>query len=416
MKTRILEIIEKQGGNNELLFDYWKFVDEIKFDFAFTAKFLMNKYNLEGYDDLSARVTDAGSLLIKKLKDCNNCYADFVFSNRANFKNLKLKILREDIICYDCKKLRNLKKVKKMIVDIQEHECKLSNENLELLELSYLEKIYLYLLIENYKNSPLKNWNSLYALNYSGNQFLVRKIIEKGYIKEIKGCHSCNLKQAELRSLLMENQKEFDGELKNKIKNYLNLNFDYHCKIVVPEKINDIDSWLIEIYSNIINAILTINDVKEIEEFILNQRFFDIYRLVGLVCEKNSIPWKKDNAFDYEISRMIGKYNLEVIFNILNYCAKNATSQLYKMEKLSDSKFDFKKNHVFRYEISARIDKLDKSDNVELYSKSLPYGWVDSEEELFINSYIIESDKRWSKYTPKEILNMLLSKKNFNID
>ncbi len=296
MKTRILEIIEKQGGNNELLFDYWKFVDEIKFDFAFTAKFLMNKYNLEGYDDLSARVTDAGSLLIKKLKDCNNCYADFVFSNRANFKNLKLKILREDIICYDCKKIRNLKKVKKLIVDIQEHECKLSNENLELLELSYLEKIYLYLLIENYKNSPLKNWNSLYALNYSGNQFLVRKIIEKGYIKEIKGCHSCNLKQAELRSLLMENQKEFDGELKNKIKNYLNLNFDYHCKIVVPEKINDIDSWLIEIYSNIINANITVNDVKEIEEFILNQRFFDIYRLVGLVCEKNSIPWKKDNG------------------------------------------------------------------------------------------------------------------------
>lgn len=74
------------------------------------------------------------------------------------------------------------------------------------------------------------------------------------------------------------------------------MNFDYHCKIVVPEKINDIDSWLIEIYSNIINANITVNDVKEIEEFILNQRFFDIYRLVGLVCEKNSIPWKKDNG------------------------------------------------------------------------------------------------------------------------
>src|SRR5690606_12349536 len=138
------------------------------------------------------------------------------------------------------------------------------------------------------------------------------------------------------------------------------LNFDYHCEIVVPEKYNDIDSWLIEIYSNIINANITINDVEEIEEFILNQRFFDIYRLVDLVCEKNSIPWKKDNAFDYEISRMIGKYNLEVIFNILNYCAKNATSQLYKMEKFLDTKFDFKKNYVFRYEISARIDKLDK--------------------------------------------------------
>lgn len=173
---------------------------------------------------------------------------------------------------------------------------------------------------------------------------------------------------------------------------------------------------MVEIYSSIINANITISDVKEIEEFILNQRFFDIYRLVSLVCEKNSIPWKKDNAFDYEVFRMAEKYNLEVIFNILNYCAKNATSQLYKMEKLSDSKFVFKKNYVFRYEIASRIDKLDKNENIELYSQSIPYGWVDSEEELFINAYIFESDKKWSKYTPKEILNIFLRKKNFNSD
>ncbi|MFP0548791.1 hypothetical protein ACLDXX_09430 [Acinetobacter baumannii] len=100
MKTKILEVIEKQDGNTELLLDYWKFVDEIKFDFVFTAKFLINKFNLEGYDDLSERVADAGSLLIKKLKDCNNCYADFVFCNRANFKNLKLKILREEALLH----------------------------------------------------------------------------------------------------------------------------------------------------------------------------------------------------------------------------------------------------------------------------------------------------------------------------
>lgn len=70
MKTKILEVIEKQDGNTELLLDYWKFVDEIKFDFVFTAKFLINKFNLEGYDDLSERVADAGSLLIKKWLCC----------------------------------------------------------------------------------------------------------------------------------------------------------------------------------------------------------------------------------------------------------------------------------------------------------------------------------------------------------
>lgn len=202
-----------------------------------------------------------------------------------------------------------------MIVDIQEHECRINNEILELSKLNYLEKIYLYLLIENYKTSPLKNWNSLHALNYSGNQFLVSKIIEKGYIKEVKGCHSCHLKQANLHSLFMNNQKEFGNQLNNEIKSYLILNFDHHCNIVVPKEFDNIDSWLIGIYSEIIESKITINDVKEIEEFILNQRFFDVYRLVNLVCEENSIPWKKDNAFDYEIFRMIEKYNLEVIFN-----------------------------------------------------------------------------------------------------
>ena len=84
------------------------------------------------------------------------------------------------------------------------------------------------------------------------------------------------------------------------------------------------------------------------------------------------------------------------------------------MEKLLDTKFDFKKNYVFRYEISARIDKLDKNDNVELYSKSLPYDWVDSEIEVIINTYIIESFQRWSKFTPNEILKIILEKKNIN--
>lgn len=94
MKKIVLEIIEKDGVDKELLFDYWKFLDEMKFDFAFTAKFLINKYNLESYEDLSGRVTDAGSLLVKKLKDCNKCYAEFPFLHRAYFKNLKLTLLK----------------------------------------------------------------------------------------------------------------------------------------------------------------------------------------------------------------------------------------------------------------------------------------------------------------------------------
>ena len=107
------------------------------------------------------------------------------FCNRANFKNLKLKILREDIICYDCKKIRNLKKVKKLIVDIQEHECKLSNENLELLELSYegevANELSFYNLPEGYsyyyETDKNVRKNQTIQLNYKFKNYISNTII-----------------------------------------------------------------------------------------------------------------------------------------------------------------------------------------------------------------------------------------------
>ncbi|MFC3171940.1 hypothetical protein ACFOGQ_13490 [Acinetobacter vivianii] len=189
MERILLEIVEKNDANKELLQDYWLFKDTIKFDFVFTAKSLIYKYNLDDYTDLTKKIINAGRLFVRRLKDCKKCYIEFSIEDRAHFKNSKITILNEIFICYDCRKVRNNKKVNSLISDIKNHNCRVDGGSQELIKLSYIERIYLYILIENYKNNFPSEWRALSALNYSESQYLIKNIIEKGYIKELEYCN-----------------------------------------------------------------------------------------------------------------------------------------------------------------------------------------------------------------------------------
>ncbi|MFC3171939.1 hypothetical protein ACFOGQ_13485 [Acinetobacter vivianii] len=214
----------------------------------------------------------------------------------------------------------------------------------------------------------------------------------------------------------MQEKNMIEEQLKEELKNYLKLNFNYHCQIVVPDEFDSIESWMSNVYSEILKTKLTIDDVKEVENFILNKRFNEVYKLVSLVCEKNSISWLKNNAFDFEVLRLSRNFNLEVIHNILSKCARETAADLYIIEKSKNNKDFFKVNNIYKQKISLDFEKLIKKNYPVLYSRNLPNNWVFSEEELFINTYIIESDQKWSKYTPKEILNMWLDKTIFDFE
>lgn len=416
MERILLEIVQRNDANKELLQDYWLFKDTIKFDFVFTAKSLIYKYNLDDYTGLTKKIMNAGRLLVRRLKDCKKCYIEFSIEDRAHFKNSKITILNDIFICYDCRKVRNNKKVNFLIYDIKNHNCRVDEGHRELLQLSYIEKIYLYILIENYKNNFSSEWRALSALNYSESQYLIKNIIDKGYIKELEYCKFCYTRKLELYTLSIQEKNMIEEQLKEELKNYLKLNFNYHCQIVVPNGFDSIESWMSNVYSEIFKTKLTIDDVKEVESFILNKRFNEVYKLIGLVCEKNLIPFLKDNAFDFEVLRMARNYNLEVIFNLLIYCAETTKSKLYLINELKDYESLTGKKHIYRNHVSSRLEKLLKNNYPVLYAKNLPNNWVFSEEELFINTYIIESDQRWSKYNPKEILNMWLDKTKFDFE
>ena len=191
------------------------------------------------------------------------------------------------------------------------------------------------------------------------------------------------------------------------MNNYLKLNFKSKMKVVIPEKFEDLDSWVEELYQEIIKAKPLVEDCKEIESFIINKRLAEVYILLDFICEMKKIPIRKNNALEIDLIRMLRKYNLNEIYSLLNYQSTMAASRLYEIEH-SNSSGNWHQDMVFGVKISSSIDYLESKNQKPKYPKLLPENWNYSEVELFISANVIGNYEKWEKFTPSEILALWL--------
>lgn len=403
MENLCLKVIETSSSNAELLLDYWQFRDNLKF--SYTIKELTNKYAVISSYELSKTVHNAGFLEVKKLKDCNLCYAKFEIHDRAFFKHLQSHFLKDKILCVECEKIRILKKTEKLISELK-RGLPIRDEFKDLKKLTYLENIYLYILIEDYIQNIkiVKNWNYHQVLSTSSGEGLIENIIQKGYMEVIKGSYELNLKQAKLRSILMKHSNYLESHLINQVWEILKLSFDYQIKIIIPKEFKNLEEWIIELFNIIQMHKLSYNDIKEIEAFILNKRRIDVGILINDIAVNKHIPIDKNKSYEFELERLSREYNLEVIHNILAYQATQTAAYLYQIEHSKDTSSDFIKSRVYIKNIEHFLNRVKRYENSTLYTKTLPLDWVDSHLELFMANYIIKNNQKWHKFTPDEIL------------
>ena len=182
MEKLLLKVIENSSSDRELLLDYWRFNDQSKF--LYSIKDLLIEYDIISPNELLKKIRKAGFLEIKKIKNCNLCYEEYKANDRPSFKYIQLNFLKKEISCAECEKSNALKMTKKLISDLNA-DIKIKDESYQFKKLSYLENIYLYVLIENYiKNKGIvKSWNYNTVVRTNGGGEVVDNIIKKGYIQ-----------------------------------------------------------------------------------------------------------------------------------------------------------------------------------------------------------------------------------------
>lgn len=278
-------------------------------------------------------------------------------------------------------------------------------------DLSYLEKIHLYLLIENYikYSGIVKNWYFLNAIGGYTSQIVLGNLAKKGFILN----HENNLnfinKQNKLKVIYESNKNIFDDSLSEDILNFIKINFEYHTDILIPSQFENINDWFVELFNDIQNHKIKLSDIKDVEEFLLNMRLSEIYALAEFVCKTNQIPLLKNNALEFEFLRVVDIYNLEQIYNIFNYQATYTTSELYRISVSAHNYLDFSKDKIFTKNIGKSITFLQQKSSDQLYSKRLPRYFEQSEFEIFISAHIIRKAQKWDKLMPKDILSSWMS-------
>lgn len=407
------ELVENVGYrefHGELLKDYWHLNHLSRNKFAYTLNELIVKYKIQSVAKLQTIVKYSGHLKFTKMLDCGNCARDFKIYHRKDIDFHKSEWFKDQLICDRCKREKINTEVEEKITTFRESIPLIKKYKLTppSQELNYLEKIFLYVLITKVNISEQnlidpQQWKCFQSLEANGLEYVLKGIIEKGYIYISNIYDNVLLQQNELKTINDNLMAYLSYDNQRELKENLSLNFYNDIFVVLPDECNKKEDFILKLFNSITSYELKIEDLKEIEEFLILKRLREVYTLIDFICRARNIPLKKNNAFEIDLIRMIRKYDLQHVWSIIFYQAKQAASELYDMEFNQRSKSRFSRDYVFPYHISSYLDYLESKNQNPKYPRNLPDNWVYSEIELFVSSSIIGHYQKWDKFTPKEI-------------
>lgn len=418
----LIENSDYEYFNQEMLHDYWSFRDVEQRKFTYTVKALLTKYDIKTQDKLARIIRHSGHLGFKKLLDCKKCYKTFKISARKEIDFDTSRWFRMQLICENCRKLADELHMKEYLVEFKQSipvDQQIENQP-PTAELKYLEKIFLYSLLTNVKivgkNSiPPQDWNTFKEVEANGLPYILKNLMEKGYIVNINQYDIFKEKQDDLRKLYNKSDRQLSNELKDEVNYYLRLSFNSEVNVEIPKDFNSFDDWIEKLYEEIIEEKLLVSDYKELEKFILNKRLLEVYSLLDYVCQLKSIPVKKNNAFELDLMRMLLKYDLQHVLAIFMYMAKQTAADLYDLsQKIFDVKL-FMKEPIFGRHLASYLDHLERKNEKPKYPRQLPENWTYSEIELFVSANVIGNYEKWEKFTPNEILSLWMEAKGVDV-
>lgn len=408
---------EYKDFNLNMLNDYWSFIDFDNLKFNHTIKDLLDKYYLRTPDKLERIVKNSGYIEINELMDCGKCFKNIKIFKRRDIDFKKNNSIVNELKCHACQKY----KAEKTIESHLENFINLISlkENVEISspnsELTYLEKVFLYVLITKSKiineSISINEWNLYNQIEANGLSDIIDRLIKKGYIFITKNYDEIIKKQHKLHMLKLEFDYYLEDKTKKEITKYLSLNFRSDIKIGIPQKINNLEEWIVELYNNILNCDLNIDDYKEIKSYLDTKRLEEVYFLLDKICSRKKIPIKKNNALEFNLMRMVSKFNLNEIYSILSYQANKTMSKLYELENIYNDGNEFIKVAQFNLKISSYLDYLEEKNEKPKYPRALPEDWNYSDIELFISANVMGNYEEWSKFTPGQILALWIKDK-----
>ncbi|MDM1329217.1 hypothetical protein [Acinetobacter indicus] len=388
-------MIEFYCSNSEvkdLLEDYWKSDDA--YNFIYTQKYLLNKYEFKSTASLEAIVKKNGYGFVNEQKYlCPECKQPHKFFLRKDFKDI---LKRFSLNCNKCE----VKAIEEKIIEAYNFSIgyildfnKIYNANLnyqydddfyDIFErLNYLELVYLYVIIDRNnpncfgklgaKNFPLFLHEEFYSDNKVLQSLRKKRLLfytlgtpTKDYIDFI------NFSQSFYKNEISVETCNILNEIKGKNLDFFN--------IILRLQYFNFKSYKALLFKSILEYKFSLNELEDLSVFLKDRRRSEVLFLSDTVEYNTNFKILKDNAIDYKIELLKDTYNLKEIYGYFN---SSVNASLYKLDTLNDIQRKYLKNNIYTNIFKSGTEKrVFKKDLPRNYRKSSLLKFIEENYEL----------------------------------
>lgn len=390
----------------ELLHKYWQLDQSSENIYRHKVQDLIGILNFDKESYITKFVK--GNCFISsnsQIFNCTSCQIKFNANCRTEFNSL---IKRLPTVCDNCKKeeinLIALEKINILESSIQNPIFpEFSYEDLQ--SLNYVEKIILFVMISEMNVSENEPINfSEGELNLTGvtdiDKDILSSLFNKKAIYVIKDEDYNNLPLLiETTEYIYKNKKHLNSDNINSVNSFLSALYEPGVYFLKPTDSPSFEDFLDKLFEDINNYFITKKDIEILSDLIISILLYQSYYLVNEAKQEHKIPIDMNMKLDIVLTSLVRKYPMPVVFNILNYQAKNVAAKLYSNAAMPS----YIQNKLYCKYIEESINYLDKNNKIP-YQKKLPDYMTGSKFEYFSSHYILGDLISWSSLSGDDII------------
>ena len=157
-------------------------------------------------------------------------------------------------------------------------------------------------------------------------------------------------------------------------------------------------------------------DIKEIREFILEQKIIDAYQLISNIQKYRPIPIEKSIELDCVLIELVEKYNLLVVNSLLSYQADKVALRLYNLEHAQQRDRDpYFVNKMFITRITSYLEYCRLNNKIPSHIRGIGPNWNYTSLEYFVSKSIINEGLSWTTFSGDELIHKWLNSEKVTI-
>jgi len=338
---------------------------------------------------------------------CSKCEKMPRVSNRKNYLTTLKSV---NTLCSDCKTEEAELEQKRNIDILDNYKVSLFEKDYDLADLTYIEKLNLFLILSSYYNDdkPLSITNE--NLDLSGSQDFDSKLFVE---MNNKGCLVI------VNNLPDEVQDAHDAIYGSFSRLQYDKNHRYNRTIAaepgelikgiyfnMPKQIEDISQVRSELYSHICASKISTSEIQQITQLVEDIRLANLYDCINwLGQEEFKIPIEKSMKLDSLLKFISKSHPLDKVYYSMWYQARETAAYIHK----TGSK-DFKTPKLFGKFLSDFFTRV-KTKGWELKcTRNLPMGVNISAIESLSCELYFDDEFNWVSLTTAEIVSKWLKK------